>query len=698
MTESKQVLVELGVEEIPARMMEDALGELEERAQKWQEDNRLPDGSLEVYGTPRRLVVSGELPANQETRKAKEKGPPVDVAYSDGDPTQALEGFCKQHDVDPSETTTETMDGGEYVVLETVSEGQPLEDALEQTFGDVFMAMDWPKSMRWDATGTEFIRPIRWVLAFCDDSALDLTVGPVESGTTTRGLRFTDNERININGVDHYWDQLEEETDIVLDQNRRRDLIREKAEQFASVRNGEPVYDEDLLDEVTHLVEAPTPFVGEFEERFLDVPDAVLIESMQSHQWYFPIEDDEGLLPCFIGVRNGGEEHLETVVEGNEKVLRARLNDAEFFYNKDLETDYESYRSKLDGVVFQEELGSLFDKTERVSDLVDQLYEGERKEELLKAARHCKNDLVTDMVEEFPKLQGTMGKVYARESGWETDAASLIEEHYKPKGRSDALPGQATVDDPDEPADERAIVLALTDRLDTLVGFFGLGKRATGSSDPFGLRRDALGVLRLLLADQLDRETFDLRRLIDLTTENYAQDGFDIDDPHREDLGEFFEDRLFNYFSSSYPHDLLSATVPLFWNRPLTVRDRLEWLDEWQGTGQFDDVLTAYERPSNILAGEDVTGEPDADLFRDDSEKILHEAVSNAMDKLDESLSSGNSEAVLSTLAGLRMPVDDFFESVMVMADDESLKKNRLRLLEKLKTLFERVADFSVFE
>lgn len=691
MTETKRIAVELGVEEIPARMMEDALEELEGRTGDWQTDNRLPEGSLQALGTPRRLVLTGNLQAEQETETTTEKGPPVDVAFEDGEPTRALEGFCQQHGVDPGAVETEVLDGGEYVVLEKTIEGRPVEAVLEESFAEVFTGLDWPKSMRWESSGTSFIRPIRWIVAFCEDRALDLTVGPVDSSTETRGMRFTENERLRVEGFDDYHSTIREETNIILDQNERRTTIRDAAGDLAAEKNGEPVYDEDLLDEVTHLVEAPTPFRGSFEERFLDVPDAVLIESMQSHQWYFPVENEEGLLPYFIGVRNGGEEHLETVVEGNEKVLRARLNDAEFFYNKDLETDYEAFRDELDGVVFQEELGSLKDKTDRLVDLVDELYDGDEKEFLLKAARHCKNDLVTDMVEEFPKLQGTMGKIYARESGWDERTAGLIEEHYKPKGRFDPLPGGGE-------DDFAASLLALVDRLDTIVGFFGLGKRATGSSDPFGLRRDALGILRLLLLESLEGRAFDLRNLLDLTAKNYAEGDFEINPDDREDLEAFFQDRLFNYFTESYSHEILSSTIPVLWNRPSEAEQRMEWIRDWRKESQFQDVLTAYERPSNILDGEEIHGEVDPELFEDETENILFEASENASDALEDALEDDNADAVLSTLAGLRMPVDDFFESVMVMAEDDAVRQNRLLLLDGVKNIFDRVADFSVFE
>jgi glycyl-tRNA synthetase beta chain len=718
-TEQTKILVELGVEEIPGRMMEDALDQLEVRAGKWAMENRLNPtadpsaGGLETYGTPRRLVVVGIIRSRQREETESLKGPPEDVAYEDGEPTRALEGFCRQHDLSPEDVEVEAIDGGRYVTAEKTLERRPAPDVLKESFDEVFLGLDWPKSMRWEKTRTRFIRPIRWILAACNGKDgpqfLDLDVGPVSSTKEVHGLRFTDQRTVQVRPSDlfgskgdetfGYPEFLRERTGVLLSPVERREKIKKKAEKKARKVDGEPVHDSDLLDEVTHLVEEPTPFRGSFDERFLKVPDEVLVESMQSHQKYLPVQDRQSgdLLPHFIGVRNGGEKHLETVVEGNEKVLRARLNDAEFFYNQDLETGYEEYRDDLKGIVFQEELGSLHEKTERLAELIERTT-ADGRTDLSHVARHAKNDLVTDMVEEFPKLQGTMGRIYAEESGWNEDDVTVIEEHHRPRGRDDRLP-----------EGEPAQWLALLDRLDTLVGFFGLGERPTGSTDPYGLRRDALSVLRILLDGNLE-DNVDLKELMDACESAYGNRRRSIGDEHREDLESFFERRLLNlaesdsdYFEGSGStdefHRVLRGTVSVFWNRPSQAEERYEWIaGQWMGSRreEFMRFVEAYQRADSILGGEDdVSAKPNPDRFEDESEPRLHEAVRTLNDELDESLAEGNDDRVLKALVNVTEPVNEFFESVMVHADDSAVRVNRLRLLDDLVTECNRVADFS---
>jgi glycyl-tRNA synthetase beta chain len=702
MTDTKEFVVELGTEEIPARMMEDALDRLEEQFDEWLESHNLDHGEgtdFEVYGTPRRLVLTGTLPAKQADSTETIKGPPVDVAYDeDGEPTQALEGFCGQHDVDPDDVVEESENGGEYIFVHQENEGHPLEEVLETNLDLVFQNLSWPKLMRWGETDDHFIRPVRWLVALVGDELLDdLEVKGVSAGTESRGLRFTDDERVTVQSVEEYRTTFLESSEIImLDQDQRREYIRERAGELAGEVGGDPVYDEDLLDEVTHLVEAPTPFRGEFEESFLKVPDPVLEETMQDHQWYFPVSDGDELLPYFIGVRNGGKQHLETVVDGNEKVLRARLNDAEFFYENDLETPFEQYREDLKGVVFQEELGSLHEKTERLADLVGEVYAGPQEDELLKAARHCKNDLVTDMVEEFPKLQGTMGKIYAQEAGWRAPVAALIEEHYYPKSSDGRLPG---ISDQDGVGAYECGLLALLDRLDTLVGFFAVGKRASGSGDPYGLRRDALGVLRILDSSAFAEYSMDLSDLLETVRKTFAEHTLEVADEDLADLEEFIRERFFNYIEDEYPgsYDVLQAVVPEYWEQPTVARERIEWIFDWQDRPDFEDLTTAYERANN-LAGEDPPrGDVDPERFEDDVELRLHEELREHEENLRTALDEGDSEAVLDALVTLREPVDEFFETVMVMADDEDLRENRLKLLRNVRNTFNTVADFSAF-
>lgn len=683
----KRFLLEVGTEEIPSRMLSDALEQLRDRMATWLVDRAVDpafpdsDTELEVTGTPRRLVIDATLPEQQEDRRERVKGPPVDVAYEDGEPTEALEGFCRQHGAEPGDVSREQLDGGEYVILEQDRPGKSVETLLVQDVSDRVMSMSWPKSMRWEPSGARFIRPIRWVVAFWGEQPLSLEVGPVEAGCTSRGLRFTERARFEVESPEDYFQRLEE-SGVEVRPERRSECIRKGVRRRAEEVDGQPQRLEELLGQLTHLVEQPTVFRGEFDEDFLQLPDAVLEETMVTHQKYLPVgtKDSGELLPYFIGVRNGGSDGLETVRAGNERVLRARLNDAEFFWEKDLETSFESWREQLDGVVFQNELGSLKDKTERIASL---LQDRDASEALVHVARHSKNDLVSEMVNEFPGLQGTMGKLYARAAGWSPEDARVIEDYYRPADRADRPP--------ETTAGRR---LGVIDRVDTLVGFFALGHRPTGGSDPYGLRRDALGVLRILLGNDPE---WDLRALIDDVVAVYRGGDLEITETILEDLGEFFRDRLYHWFDEEIdaPDRLLQAVLPGFWFRPPEARRRVKWLLGWRGQPAFERVVTAAQRVSNI-APEERMGSPDPDRFQHEATEDLWRAYGEQKEAVDRALEAGETDRLLEALAELKPSIDRLFDEVMVMTEDDEQRNNRLKLVQRLRDLYERVADFTV--
>ncbi len=695
MSEQRNILIEVGTEEIPARMMQEAIEAYENRARQWCESNRV-DGRFDVYGTPRRILFDGTVASVQSSWTESEKGPPVEVAFEDGEPTRALLGFCREHGISPDDVERRNENGGNYVFVEVERGGATVETIIENSFPDLLTDYTWPKSMRWEETGMEFVRPIRWLLAFSDDQPLEMTIGPIESGTRSRGLRFSENSRVRIHGCQDYAETITEDAGIEFDQVARRSTIEESARRMAADVKGEPVYDRGLLNEVTYLVESPVPFRGSFDEKFLEVPDEVLVETMQSHQKYFPIRGDEELLPYFVGVRNGRKENLDIVKEGNERVLRARLSDAKFFYENDLETDYEDYRDDLKGVVFQEKLGSLYHKTVRMADLIETL-EG-IPENLDHVARHCKNDLVTNMVEEFPELQGTMGKIYAGESGWRTSDAEIIEAHHRPSDRNE-----------DIPEDPSAQILALVDRLDTLVGFFALGERPSGSTDPYGLRRDALGVIRLLLDGSLPDALNNLEHLLRMVRQGYEGEDLQVSDRQQTDLKDFFRERLVNYAetvegsfegagNTSFSHQVLEASVSKFWNRPTVVEERYRWLNQWGRTNpkKILSILEAYRRIDNIVSAESVSeGEVHSEFFEKDVEKHLLSEVRELDEMLEDALNEGNPDPVFCGLESVVTTINDFFETVLVNTEDEAVKNNRLRLLDQVRLTFNRVADFS---
>jgi len=687
----KSLLVEIGSEEIPARMVAGAVDQLENKISDWIVQNKIDtdfpggEGELEITATPRRLVVEGSLPGKEADKTAELKGPPAHVAYDDDrEPTGALEGFCRQNELAVSDVEISEIDGGQYVTAEKIIEGRPLVEAIRQDWPEIILSLRWPKQMRWEESKTRFIRPIRWLLALADGEPFDLRVGPVSSAGQSRGLRFGENERFKVHSIENYRKKIEEDK-IILNLEDRKNQIKQRAESEAESLSGRIIFPPGLLMEVTNLVEAPVVFSGEFSEDFLKLPDPVLIETMVAHQKYFPVanSEDGSLLPCFIGVRNGGgTEGLETVKKGNERVIRARLNDAVFFYNKDLKREFESYRRELQGVIFQEKLGSLYDKTERLAGLAKKITA--IPDSLAEIARHCKNDQVTEIVAEFPSLQGTMGKIYARQSGWSEEEARVIEEHYHPQDRDDELPSS--------PA---GCWLSLLDRIDTLVGFFNLGSRPTGSADPYGLRRDALSLLRIILGAEFE---VDLEKLLRQAAGCYETMQIEVSDEVLEDLHNFLIDRFYHWFrrEEEWSENQVRAVLDKFWNRPLKMRTRLKWLAGWQNSDRFNDIIEAARRIYNI-AGESGEDKIKPDLFENDIEQEILEICRDTEENINGALAEDDPGRVFLELENLSDVVHRYFEKVMVMAEDSRIKKNRLATLNRIHSVYDSIADFSSF-
>ncbi len=685
----KQILVEIGVEEIPARLLEPALAELEEKLSDWvNEENIDPDypGSeteLKVEGTPRRILIDLRLPDRQADREEVLKGPPAHIAYDDGEPTAALEGFCRQNDLTLEEVKVEERADGEYVMAVKTIEGQPVEQRFAADFPEILFSLDWGKTMRWEQSGTRFIRPLRWLLALLDDELLDLQVGPLKAAATSRGLRFSEADQFEVESAQDYYEKMAEQG-IVLSSRDRKNLIREAARELADEVGGRPVIEPDLLEEVAGLVEAPVPFLGNFEDKFLELPVPVLTETMVAHQKYIPVaaSEDGELLPYFIGVRNGGEKGLDVVRRGNERVIRARLADAVFFYRKDLEGDFEKFREELRGVVFQEKLGSLHEKTERLASLFKQL--SDCSEKFLPAVRHCKNDRVTEVVGELPKLQGIMGRIYAREAGWSAELSRVIEEHYRPENPEDAIPDG-----------KPACWLSLLDRLDTMVGLFALGERPTGSSDPYGLRRDALAVLKIIMGAELE---VDLEKVATVVAEEYERSGVEVSTEVLSELKDFILDRFYHYLRSEkdFEEEEVRAVLEPFGLQPATAVCRAGWLRRWGEKPEFEEVATTARRLVNITP-EESPSDPDPELFEAKEEKELWSTYQEQKKPLQRALKESTPSQILEALIVLKEPVDQYFETVMVNCDDTAQRENRLATLVRVRELFDRVADFSVF-
>ncbi len=684
----KRIVVEVGVEEIPARLLESGLDELEKKLVDWLVEQNIDpaypesDSELKVLGTPRRIIVDLSLPDRQADREEVIKGPPAHIAYSEGEPTQALEGFCRQNDLTPQEVKVEELEDGEYVMAVKTIEGQPVEKPFTSDFGPLLLSIDWGKTMRWENSGLRFIRPLRWLMALQDGQLLDLQVGPLKAGTTSRGLRFSEADYFEVESAQAYYEKIEDQG-IVLAPQERKEQIRSAATELAEEVGGKPVLG-SVLEEVAGLVEAPVPFRGSFEDKFLELPMPVLTETMVAHQKYIPVaaSDNGELLPYFIGVRNGGEKGLDVVRRGNERVIRARLADAVFFYHKDLEKDFRTFREDLRGVVFQEKLGSLYEKTERLATLFEQL--SNCSEKFLPAVRHCKNDRVTEVVGELPKLQGKMGKIYAREAGWPAELSRVIEEHYRPENPEDDLPSSAP-----------ARWLSLLDRLDTMVGLFALGERPTGSSDPYGLRRDGLAVLKIIMEAEME---IDLGEVVEAVAAAYEHSGVEATREDLEQLKDFILDRFYHHLraEAEFEEEEVRAVLKPFGLLPATAVRRAEWLREWRRKEEFEEVATTARRLVNITP-EQLPTEPDPEMFEEEEEKYLWQAYRDQGEPLSRALEQDSAERVLETLIDLKKPVDQYFEAVMVNCDDPGRRQNRLATLVKVRQLFERVADFSVF-
>ncbi|HSM24300.1 MAG TPA: glycine--tRNA ligase subunit beta, partial [Anaerolineaceae bacterium] len=573
-------LFEIGCEELPVGDFKSVLIQLEERVNRLLDDLRLSHGPVNVSGTPRRLVVNVEdMDQWQSDLVQTVKGPPADRAFNpDGTPTKAAEGFARGKGVDVSALGVSEMDGGRYVTVEVQQKGLPAVQVLAEALPDLMASLKFDKSMRWNASNVSFSRPIRWLLAMVGDQLIPFDYAGLRSEAKTRGLRFHDPEMIEVKDTLSYFEHLESQN-IILDVAKRRQVIEEQVKKL--IRNcggADHRIDEDLLDEVNLMVESPTAFIGSFEDEYLALPSEVLTSVMKKHQRYFPVFDVNGeLMRFFIGVRNGDDQHMEQVIDGNEQVVRARFADAAFFIKEDLKQSLVEVRPALSGLTFQYKLGSLLDKTERIEKVVPNLIDFFKLSELearvtRRAAHLCKADLVTHMVIEMTSLQGVMGQYYAMKAGEQEDVARSIYEHYLPRFSGDQMPGSRP-----------GFILSLADRLDTLAGLFAAGLAPSGTKDPFAQRRAASGLVQMLIAWDLD---FDLREGLKL-----AASALPIE-MKAEDLDaclEFIYGRLqSNLLEQGYRYDVVAAILAAQAFNPAAAVRAIKILMDWIKRSDWD--------------------------------------------------------------------------------------------------------------
>ena len=682
---AKDLLFEIGAEEIPAGFMPNILGQLKQLAETKLNDAHLPFESIETYGTPRRLalIVKGLADTSAEISE-RHKGPSASIAYdADGNATKAAIGFARGKGLDVADLVVE--DG--YIYAETKTAGVPAKDIVTDMLPQLITGLNFPKSMHWGNLDAKFVRPVRWLVALLDEEVIPVEFATVKSGNVTRGHRFLGADEITIKNAASYVDTLKENF-VMVDQDARRELISKQLHDIAASKNASIVWDDDLLEEINYLVEWPTALCGGFEESYLALPDAAIITPMKDHQRYFPLVDQDGkLLPMFLTVRNGSDHSIEVVQAGNERVLRARLDDAKFFFNEDRKKPLIDRQDGLTKIVFQEGLGNLADKTERLLTLGRvfseecELHEDARVV-LERATELAKTDLTTGMVTEFTELQGVMGKEYALLDGESPEVAEAIFEQYLPRFAGDVLPQT-----------EAGKVLSIIDKVDNIVATFSRGLIPTGSQDPYALRRQTIGILNILLGSEWN---ISLRPII-VESMNLLNVPADKQDELLGQVEEFITLRLKNIFlDREVPHHVIDLLLS---NNELSVADA-EGLVKALLANRIDEnveLVQAFTRMYNLVKDVTYTG-VDESLLKEDAERALYEMATKASEASIDAWDKNDYDAVVAVPATLVPAINKFFEDVMVMDKDEAIKANRLQLVRLAYSVMAIIGDISALK
>lgn len=686
--EKRTLAFEIGTEEIPAFDLAGAVKQLSTMVPSLLDDAAIPHGAVKIFSSPRRLIViAEEIPEATEEKNEVFKGPSAKIAFdAEGNPTKAAQGFARGKGVDPSSLVVE--DG--YVYARTHTPSVNVASLLSSVFNKIIHGLSWPRSQRWGVQSEYFTRPVRWIVALFGNEVIDFTFAGLVAGRTTYGHRFLAPGPFEVADADSLVDVVRSAS-VIPSEAEREQVIREGVAK-AEVETGfTAVLHPKTLVEVINLAEYPTVLVGTFDEEFLKVPEEIIVDAMLVHQRYFPLYDKDGKLTNrFIVVSNGDPACAETIVDGNERVVRARLYDAKFFYDEDLKQPLESYVDHLGEVVFQEKLGTMLDKTNRIQRLADHLAEdaglaGQDLSDVERAARLCKADLVTSAVVEFTSVQGVMGSYYAAASGETAQVAQAIEQHYRPRFAGDEAPDTVV-----------GKIVAIADKLDTVCGLFAVGQGPTGSSDPFALRRSAIGIVAMLSGK--DAVEVSLVAAIDAALASYAQQGIEFDtDAVRRDVIEFFITRTKVMMrDAGNSIDAIDAVLSAGIQEPVELINRVSALEAARSEQPevFEDLATAYARANNLCDSKLGT-EVDEGLLSE-VEQALVRAVCQAESNVASALENNNYAAALSELAALRKPIDLFFENTMVMDEDQALRENRLRLLNSFVAVFANVADFAL--
>jgi glycyl-tRNA synthetase beta chain len=681
------LLLEIGTEELPPKALLKLATTFANGMRDGLDKAELEFTDVNYYATPRRLTVMvTKLDSAQTDKEVLKRGPAVKAAYNDaGEPTPATLGFAKSCGAKISELETMETDKGSWLTYLAQEKGQATVELIPEIAATALSRLPIPKRMRWGNGSVEFVRPVHWVVAMFGMETIDCSILGIEAGNQTFGHRFHHPDAIKLKSAESYLQQLEKTGKVIADFEQRKTMIKEAVDKIAKQASGQAIIDESLLDEVTALVEWPVVFSGVFDEKYLGLPNEVLIATMQGHQKYFPVVDKENnLLPCFIAVANIESKSPDVIRLGNQRVISPRLSDAEFFWQRDSETTLADLAPKLADVVFQQKLGSLADKSNRITSLAIYMAEllGADSELAARAASLSKCDLLTDMVGELPELQGVIGRYYAIINGEDAEVATALDEQYMPRFAGDQIPQSKT-----------GQIISIADKLDTLVGIFAIGKAPTGDKDPFALRRAALGVLRIMIEAQLE---LDLQACLNKAVGNYDEKL--INDELASQVFDFMMERLRRYYiDQGISADNFEAVLMRKPVQPYDFHRRLNAVVQFRKLPEAESLAAANKRISNILKQADKQDNNDfsVDLLQEDAEQKLATALDSIKEKVNPLLDNSEYERALSELAGLRDDVDTFFNDVMVMCDDEAIKNNRLALLNQLSNLFLKTADIS---
>ena len=685
--QKKDLLIEIGTEELPPKALKKLSDAFTAGIVAGLKEASLEAGEVISYAAPRRLaILLKDLPVKQADQSVERKGPAKAAAFDgDGNPTKAVEGFARSCGVTAFELEEIETPKGIWLVFRQEVAGKDTAELVPEIVSKSLAKLPIPKRMRWGASDIEFVRPVHWILMMLDDQVIDGEILGVKSGNTTKGHRFHHPDAIEIKTASTYAEQLHQQGNVIADFEARRAEVRSQAEESAQKVGGVVLIDENLLDEVTALIELPVAVSGSFDEEFLQVPQECLVTSMQDHQKYFPVVDANGkLMPYFITTSNIKSSNPKAVSQGNERVIRPRFADAKFFWDQDCKVKLESRREATKKIVFQQKLGTLFEKTNRVSSLASFIANkiGADEKQAARAAELSKCDLLSNMVQEFPELQGIMGSYYAKHDNESDGVALAMQEQYQPGFAGDVIP-----------SGEIGKILSLADRLDTIMGIFAIDMKPTGSKDPFSLRRAALGALRIIIEGKLN---LDLKALL-----FEAADGLQhkVDaEAAIEDAFSFIMERLKAYYQDQgINSDTVNSVASLSPTQPLDFDHRVKAVADFRNLAESESLAAANKRISNILkkVETEIPAQVDENLLNEDAEKALHRAITTQQAKVQPLYAKGEYSTALSSLAVLREDVDNFFDNIMVMDEDEALKNNRLALLSQLRGLFLEVADLS---